>query len=63
MGMCSTPDVPTVPQRQAAKAPDAGDASVATDANARKRLAYASTILTTPTGLGAPSTTGSTTLG
>lgn len=56
--------VPTIPPRQAAKAPDNGDVTPATDDRARRRLAYASTILTGPGGLGAPSTTASsTTLG
>ena len=56
---------PTVPLKQAAKAPDAGSTDTSVNSTARRRLAYAATVLTSPTGtMGAPSTTaGSATLG
>lgn len=47
-----------MPERQSARAPDGGDATIrAGDAN-KRRLAYAASILTTPGGaLGSPATT------
>lgn len=58
--MCipSAPDVPTVPERQAAKAPDKGQTADRVDAAKRRRMSYAASILTSPQGvMGAPSTT------
>ena len=58
--MCvgSTPDVPTVPERQATKLPDGSQAAERTDDRARRRMAYAASILTSPTGvLGQAATT------
>lgn len=52
------PDVPTVPERQATKLPDGSQAAERTDDRARRRMAYAASILTSPTGvLGQAATT------
>ena len=63
-----TPDVPKVPERQAAKLPDGGSTAQRTDQQLARRRALMATIFTSPTGtLGMPSVTGggtgSTTLG
>ena len=57
--MCvSTPEVPEVPDRQAARAPDGGEAGVRADDKSKRRMAFAASILSGPGGtLGAPSTT------
>ena len=47
----STPDVPTVPERQATKLPDGSQAAERTDDRARRRMAYAASILTSPQGV------------
>jgi hypothetical protein len=54
--MCtSTPDVPTVPERQAVKLPDSGAPEGALD-NGRRRRAILAGLITSPQGvLGAPS--------
>ena len=52
------PDVPTVPERQATKLPDGSQAAERTDDRARRRMAYAASILTSPQGvLGQAATT------
>ncbi len=52
------PDVPTVPERQATKLPDGSQSAERTDDRARRRMAYAASILTSPTGvLGQAATT------
>lgn len=52
------PDVPTIPERQAAKLPDNGSTAPRADETARRRRALMATILTSPGGaLGTPSTT------
>ena len=52
------PDVPTVPERQATKLPDGSQAAGRTDDRARRRMAYAASILTSPQGvLGQAATT------
>jgi len=64
--MCTgSPDVPTVPERQAIKLPDGGDLTQRSDDRRRRRMAYAAAIATSPQGLlGAPATTsGAGTLG
>lgn len=59
--MCvgGTPDVPSVPERQSAKAPDKSGAGGSTSGDAaRRRMAFASSILTSSQGaMGAPNTT------
>lgn len=59
MCMGGTPEVPTVPERQAAKLPDGGGtANDSAQRNARRRALMA-TILTSPSGtMGAPATSG-----
>jgi hypothetical protein len=60
----STPDVPTIPERQPTKLPDGGSTANRVDSNARRRRAMMATILTSPGGvLGAPNTTASATTG
>lgn len=67
--MCTgTPNIPTMPERQAVKLPDGGDLTQRSADQRRRRLAYAAAIGTSPTGtLGNPATTagagGATTLG
>ena len=55
--MCtSTPDVPTVPERQAAKLPDAGAPTDATNNRDKFRRAIMAGLVTSPQGvLGSPS--------
>lgn len=62
--MCtSTPDVPTMPERQATKLPDSGSTANNSDAAAKRRRGLYASILTSPQGtMGAP-TTSATTLG
>lgn len=48
-----------VPERQAARSPDGGDATIRTDDRARRRLAMAASIFTPQGGLGAPAVSGS----
>ena len=57
--MCiSTPDVPEVPERQAARTPGTS-AAERSDDRARRRMAMAASVLTGPGGtLGAPAVTG-----
>lgn len=54
--MCigSTPDVPTVPERQASKLPDGGSTSSRTQDSLKRRRALMATVLTGPGGLGSP---------
>lgn len=60
MCMPSTPDVPTVPERQAAKLPDNGSTASRTGSATNRRHALMATILTGPGGaLGSPTTTAS----
>lgn len=55
--MCtSTPDVPTMPERQAIKLPDDGSDAQGLDARRRRRIAYAASIRAGM--LSPPSTTG-----
>ena len=67
--MCmSTPDIPSMPERQPVKLPDGGDLTQRSADQRRRRMAYAAAIGTSPTGtLGGPATTagagGATTLG
>jgi hypothetical protein len=63
--MCiSPPSVPKPVERQAAKLPDAGQGAANLDALRARRLAYASTILTSPTGVtGSQATTRTATTG
>lgn len=58
--MCmSTPDVPTVPERQATKTPDNGARAASPEELKRRRRAMMATLFTSPQGaLGAPATTG-----
>ena len=52
------PDVPKLPERQAAKLPDNGSTAPRADEIARRRRALMATVLTGPNGaLGVPSTT------
>jgi len=60
--MCSTPDVPTVPERQAAKLPDSGAPQGAANNNTRRRALIAG-LMTSPQGVLAPAATGKPTLG
>ena len=54
----SVPDVPTTPERQAAKLPDGTQTADRVDDRARRRMAYAASILTSPQGvLGGAATT------
>lgn len=63
MCMFSTPDMPAPPpERQAARQPDAGNPASRQQGLLRRRLAFASSIFTSPT-LGMPSTTASPTMG
>lgn len=59
--MCvgGTPDVPAVPERQSAKAPDKSSVGGTTSGDAaRRRMQFASSILTSSQGaMGAPNTT------
>jgi hypothetical protein len=58
--MCigGTPDVPSVPERQAERSPDNGDPTRRSNERQRRRMAFASSILTAPGGtLGQPTTT------
>ena len=57
--MCvgGTPDTPSVPERQAAKAPDASAALVNDDARKRRRLLYGASMLTGPQGVTGPAVT------
>jgi hypothetical protein len=60
--MCSTPTIPTVPERQASKLPDSGASAAATGSNNWRRAMLAG-MVTSPQGvLGSPST-GKATLG
>lgn len=53
------PDIPAVPERQAAKLPDGGSPVNNSTQMAARRRALMATVLTSPTGtMGAPSTTG-----
>lgn len=68
IGVPKTPDVPQVPDRQAAKLPDNGNPQGRTDNLLARRRALMATIFTSPNGtLGMPSVSqggaGSTTLG
>lgn len=60
--MCGgSPDVPTVPERQAARMPDGGNLDQRSSDQRRRRFAYAASVLTSPQGvLGQPSTTATT---
>lgn len=60
--MCSTPDVPTVPERQAVKLPDSGAPAGATNNNTRRRAILAG-LMTSPQGVLTPAATGKPTLG
>jgi hypothetical protein len=58
--MCvgGTPDVPTVPERQASKLPDGGNTASRTQDALKRRRALMATVLTGPNGvLGNPSVT------
>ncbi len=58
VGTPDVPDTPAVPERQATKLPDGSQAAERTDDRARRRMAYAASILTSPTGvLGGAATT------
>lgn len=61
--MCiNSPDVPTVPERQATKTPDNGARSQSPEELKRRRRAMMATLITSPQGaLGAPQTTGTAT--
>lgn len=59
----SPPDPPTVPERQAQKLPDNGSTAGRTDDTLKRRRAMMATVLTSPTGLGAPPSVTSSTLG
>lgn len=64
--MCvgKTPDVPTIPERQATQLPDNGSTASQVDANAKRRRGLYASILTSPTGtMGAPNVSGTSTLG
>lgn len=51
--MCvSTPKVPTVPERQAAKSPDSADQAGRSDDRARRRMAMAAAMMRGAGGLG-----------
>jgi len=55
----AAPDVPTVPERQAAKLPDGGSTTNDSTQMAARRRALMSTILTSNSGtMGAPSVSG-----
>lgn len=55
----STPDLPTLPERQAAKLPDGGSTANADVQQRARRRALMATVLTSPSGtMGAPATTG-----
>ena len=60
MCIVSTPDAPEpVPERQAARSPDGGDASVRANDRSKRRLAMAASIFTPQNGtLGIPAVTG-----
>jgi len=58
----STPDMPTVPQRQAVKLPDSGS-KVSLDTDARRRKAMMAGIMTGAQGVLTPASTAKTTLG
>ncbi len=62
--MCtSTPDVPTIPERQVTKLPDSGSTAGNADAAAKRRRGLYASIMTSPQGtVGTPATT-ATTLG
>lgn len=61
--MCSTPNIPMVPERQAMKLPDGGLTGVQTERRDRWRRAIMAGLVTSPQGvLGAP-TVGKPTLG
>ena len=58
LGAPKAPDVPTIPERQAAKLPDGGASDTRTDFAARRRRALMATILTSTMGApGSASTT------
>ncbi len=63
----SAPEMPSLPERQAAKLPDGGSTANNTDQQRARRRALMSTVLTSANGtIGAPATTGrgtATTLG
>lgn len=62
--MClpKAPNVPSMPERQVEKLPDGGSTANRSDFNAKRRRALMATVIA-PSTLGAPSTTGSATLG
>lgn len=62
--MCtSTPDLPTVPERQATKLPDAGSTASNADAAAKRRRGLYASILTGANGAAGMANTTPTTLG
>lgn len=61
MCMASTPDIPSTPERQAVKLPDAGQ-TVTVDTGKRRRQLMAG-IMTSANGVLTPPTTAKTTLG
>lgn len=59
MCMGGTPEMPTVPERQAAKLPDGGSATNRDDQMAARRRALMATVLTSNSGaMGSPSVSG-----
>lgn len=56
--MCvATPDIPNIPERQAARGADGGDPTIRSNDRAKRRMAMAASILTPSGGLGAPTVT------